>query len=117
MKITESILQVFQHLCGEDQEQFQKFEDSILNNSIKLEKKMDEMTYLLNIAKDQVLFLQENSAIIHLCFDIVMHLVLSQLNYQTKTLEDNEETTALPPSPNDWYKKYSYVLLYEVKEF
>jgi len=80
MKLTEQLLQVLRDASGDDPARFEKFQDMILNNTNKLERKMDEVTYLLSMAREQVLVFQENGLIIHLCFDLVAHLV----RYPTK---------------------------------
>lgn len=52
MKLTEQLLKVLEVLCGDDKLWNEKFQDQIINNTIKLEKKQDEVTYLLSIAKE-----------------------------------------------------------------
>src|SRR5688572_26180069 len=61
MKLTEQLLKVLEALCGEDKAKFDKFQDLILNNTNKLEKKIDEVTYLLTMSKEQVLVFQEDA--------------------------------------------------------
>lgn len=39
-------------LCDEDRIKFEKFEELIINNTIKLDRKQDEVTYLINTAKE-----------------------------------------------------------------
>ncbi len=52
MKLTEQLLKVLEIACGDDKTKFEKFQDLILNNSNKLDWKLDEVTYLLNMAKE-----------------------------------------------------------------
>ena len=52
MKLTEQLLKVLEVVCGDDKTKFDKFQDLILNNTHKLEKKLDEVTYLLNMSKE-----------------------------------------------------------------
>lgn len=52
MKLTEQLLKVLETICGDDKSKFDKFQDLILNNTHKLERKIDEVTYLLNMAKE-----------------------------------------------------------------
>ena len=47
MKLTEQLLKVLEALCGDDIAKFQKFQEQIINNTLKLEKKLDEVTYLI----------------------------------------------------------------------
>ncbi len=54
MKLTEQLLKVLEALCDEDREKFEKFEELIINNTIKLERKQDEVNYLINTAKEQI---------------------------------------------------------------
>lgn len=68
-------MKVLEALCGEDIQKFQKFQDQIINNTVKLDKKQDEVTYLISTAKEQILVFQENGNIINLCYDLIAHLV------------------------------------------
>ena len=77
MKMTEQLLKVLEALCDEDRIKFEKFEDLIINNTIKLDRKQDEVTYLINIAKELIQVFGENGNILNLCFDLVQHLVSS----------------------------------------
>ena len=52
--MTEQLLKVLEALCDEDRIKFEKFEDLIINNTIKLDRKQDEVTYLINIAKELI---------------------------------------------------------------
>ena len=52
MKLTEQLLKVLEIACGDDKSKFDKFQDLILNNTNKLDCKVDEVTYLLNMAKE-----------------------------------------------------------------
>jgi hypothetical protein len=54
MKLTEQLLKVLEALCGDDKEKYEKFQEQIINNTIKLDKKQDEVTYLLNTAKEHI---------------------------------------------------------------
>jgi len=64
------------------------------------------VTYLLSMAKEQVLLFQENAQIILLCYDFIIHL--------SKMLEMNSKIFA---EKKDWYYKYSYVLISEISDF
>jgi len=76
MKLTEQLLKVLEGICGEDKSKFEKFQDLILNNTHKLERKLDEVTYLLGMSKEQVLVFQQDAQVIKLCLDLVTHLVI-----------------------------------------
>lgn len=52
MKLTEQLLKVLEVICGDEKTKFEKFQDLILNNTHKLDKKVDEVTYLLGMAKE-----------------------------------------------------------------
>ena len=75
MKLTEQLLKVLEQMCNDDKDKFEKFQDQILNNTAKLDRKVDEVTYLISVAKEQMLVFQENGMIITLCYDLTTHLV------------------------------------------
>lgn len=54
MKLTEELLKALENLCIEmsdgDRGKYSQFEQQILNNNIKLESKVDEVTYLVGTA-------------------------------------------------------------------
>jgi len=58
MKLTEQLLQVLKQACGEDLEKYEKFNDLIVNNTTKLDEKLDEVTYVLSISKQQISLFQ-----------------------------------------------------------
>jgi hypothetical protein len=53
MKLTEELLRALEILCSNDKK-YKDFEDQILNNNVRLEKKVDEVAYLFMIAREQI---------------------------------------------------------------
>jgi hypothetical protein len=49
MKMTEELLRALEQLC---EDKFLIFQEQIINNTLKLDKKVDEVTYLFLIAKE-----------------------------------------------------------------
>jgi hypothetical protein len=49
MKMTEELLRALEQLC---EDKFLIFQEQIINNTLKLDKKLDEVTYLFLIAKE-----------------------------------------------------------------
>lgn len=103
MKLTEQLIKVLETVCGDDEKLYQRFQEEILNNSAKLEKKMDEVTYLISISKDQVRVFLDKGTILNVCYDLVVHL--------SNMLEINESTFT---ERQEWYYRYAYVLIYEL---
>lgn len=109
MKITEELLRTLEILSSEkpskDRSRYGEFEEQIINNNVRLEKRVDEVAYLFIIAREQIQAFSENGAIVSICFQIVNHLA--------KMLDLNKGTF----QKDDWYYKYSYVLISELTEF
>ena len=53
MKLTEELLRALEIICN-DEKKYKDFEDQILNNNVRLEKRVDEVAYLFMIAKEQI---------------------------------------------------------------
>ena len=53
MKLTEELLRGLEIICSDDAK-YKDFEDQILNNNVRLEKRVDEVAYLFMIAKEQI---------------------------------------------------------------
>lgn len=74
MKMTEELLRALEQLC---EDKFIAFQEEIINNTLRLDKKVDEVTYLILIAKEQINAFNdsEGGAVISICAQIVNHLV------------------------------------------
>jgi hypothetical protein len=67
---------------------------------------MDEVTYLISISKDQVKAFLEKDQILNICYDLIVHMS-NMLELNESTFKEREE----------WYYRYSYVLMYEISQF
>ena len=63
MKMTEELLKALELLC---EEKYHTFQEQIVNNNVKLAKKVDEVSYLFLIAREQI-FSFEDGAVVSIC--------------------------------------------------
>lgn len=80
MKLTEQLLKVLEAVCDSEAE-YQKQQELVINNTIKLERKQDEVTYLMHIAKEHIQVFSHKGEALHLCYDLIQHLVSDQAVY------------------------------------